>query len=514
MQSPSKHNQVSSHLIELCQELLAERRLILISNRGPVDYRVGKDGTLQLNRGSGGVVTALSAISKYVELTWIASAMGEGDRRVAAEQEGRFQVQLPGQRLYLRFVTNPRNVYHKYYNLICNPLLWFLQHYMWNSPYTPNIDSKVYDAWENGYAAVNRSFAEAAIAEAANDKTPPFIMIHDYQLYLVGGYIRHQMPQAILQHFIHIPWPAANYWHLFPEMIRKAILESLCAVDIVGLQTKRDVHHFLHSCEVFLSDAKVNYESHTVTLGGHQTRVASYPVSVDVASLQRHAHSPRVQNYEEKLRPHLGAQTIVRVDRTEPSKNIVRGLKAFDTLLERYPEFTNRVKLLCFLVPSRSGIKQYQRYTQDIFDLVEAINTKYGNEGWQPIKVFFENNYTQAIAGMRLCDVLLVNPVIDGMNLVAKEGPIVSANHSVLILSESAGAHEQLGEHVVSVAPADIEGTIRALHEALTMDPAERKRRAEALKRTIEEEDITRWLFHQFHDLRQLACQLPLLLPV
>ena len=514
MLSSPKHDLTSGYLIELCQELFSERRLIQISNRGPVDYRVGKDGTLQLNRGSGGVVTALSAISKYVELTWIASAMGEGDRRVAAEHNGRFQVQLPGQKLYLRFVTSPRNVYHKYYNLFCNPLLWFLQHYMWNSPYTPNVDAKVYDAWENGYAIVNRTFAEAAVDEAAHDKVPPFVMIHDYQLYLVGGYIRRQMPQAILQHFIHIPWPASSYWYLFPKPMRNAILESLCAVDIVGLQTKRDVHHFLHTCEVFLDEAEVDYESNTIALGGHQTRVASYPVSIDVAALQRHVHSPRVRDYEEKLRAQLGEQTIVRVDRAEPSKNIIRGLKAFDTLLERYPDLLNRVKLMCFLVPSRSGIKQYQRYTQDIFDHVEAINAKYGNERWQPIKVFFENNYAQAIAGMRLCDVLLVNPVIDGMNLVAKEGPIASANNSVLILSESAGAHEQLGEHVISIAPADVEGITRALHEALTMDAAERKRRAEALRKAIEEEDITKWLYHQFQDIRKLACQLPLLLPV
>jgi trehalose 6-phosphate synthase len=322
------------------------------------------------------------------------------------------------------------------------------------------------------------------------------------------------MPQAILQHFIHIPWPASSYWHLFPKPMRNAIVESLCAVDIVGLQTKRDVHHFLHTCELFLDEAEVDYHTSTISHKGRITKAASYPVSVDVASLQRHARSSRAQEYEEKLRPHLGELTIVRVDRTEPSKNIVRGLKAYDVLLERYPGFVNKVKMLCFLVPSRSGIKQYQRYTQDVFDLVEAINVKYGSEEWKPIEVFFENNYTQAIAGMRLCDVLLVNPVIDGMNLVAKEGPTVSANDSVLILSESAGAHEQLGQYAVSVAPADLEGTTQALYEALTMDTAERKRRAEALRRVVEEEDITRWLYSQFQDLRTLACQLPLLLPV
>ena len=486
----------------------------MASNRGPVEYRVREDGELYLNRGAGGVVTALSAISKYVELTWIASAMGEGDRRVAAQHDGRFQVQLPGQKLFLRYVCSPRNVYHKYYNLLCNPLLWFLQHYMWNSPFTPNVDAKVHDAWENGYVTVNRAFADAVVDEALNDKTPPFVMINDYQLYLVGGYVRRRMPQAILQHFIHIPWPASSYWELLPAMMRKAILESLCSVDIVGLQTPNDVHHFLHSCEMFLDDANVDYESSTVALEGHQTKVAAYPVSVDVAALNRLVRSPRIQEYEQRLRPHLGEQTIIRVDRAEPSKNIIRGLKAFDLLLARYPQLLNRVKLLCFVVPSRSGIKQYQRYTQDIFDSIEAINAKYGNEDWQPIKLFFENNYAQAIAGMRLCDVLLVNPVIDGMNLVAKEGPIVSANNSVLILSESAGAHQQLKDHVLSVAPADVEGTVQALYEALTMDREERRRRADALRRSIEDEDITRWLYNQFQDLRRLACQLPLLLPV
>lgn len=504
-------DQVGARLEDLCQELLAERRLILASNRGPVEYRMDQNGALKLSRGSGGVVTALSAISRHVELTWIASIMGEGDRRVAAKQDGRFQVQLPGQQLYLRFVSSNRNVYHKYYNIFCNPLLWFLQHYMWNSPRTPNIDAKVHDAWENGYIPVNRAFAEAAIDEAGSDKVPPFIMINDYHLYLVGGYIRREMPSAILQHFIHIPWPAASYWQLLPIKMRKPILQSLCAVDIVGLQTHQDVHHFLYCCEAFLDRAEVDYGGHCVHLAGQSTRVIPYPVSVDVAALSRLARSPMVRDYKEKLRPYFGKQTIIRVDRAEPSKNLIRGLNSFDVLLERYPHLVDNVNLLCFLVPSRSGIRQYQKYTQNVFETVEAINAKHGNERWQPIKVFFENNYAQAIAAMTMYDVLFVNPVIDGMNLVAKEGPTVNENNGVLVLSESAGAHEQLKGNVLSVAPADLEGTTEALYHALTMDRAERRRRAEALKSTIQTDDITRWLYHQFQDLRNLACQLPLL---
>ncbi|MBM3156191.1 MAG: trehalose-6-phosphate synthase [Chloroflexi bacterium] len=274
------------------------------------------------------------------------------------------------------------------------------------------------------------------------------------------------------------------------------------------------MHHFLHSCEVFLEGAKVNYERNTVLYEGRETKIASYPVSVDVAALRRIARSPRVQDYEERLRPYFGEQTIVRVDRAEPSKNIARGLKAFDVLLERYPHLVNRVKLICFVVPSRSGIKQYERYTQEIFDAVNAINAKYGNDESQPVKLYFENNYAQSLAGMRLYDVLLVNPVIDGMNLVAKEGPIVNTQNGVLVLSESAGAYEQLKDYSISVAPADLEGTTQALYDALTMSMPERKRRAEGLKRTIEAEDLTMWLYHQFRDLRNHACQLPMLLAV
>lgn len=497
----------SPQLATLCQELLTGRRLILASNRGPVEYRIDKEKGLRLTRGSGGVVTALSAVSRYVELTWIASTMGEGDRRIASQQNGRFQVQLPDQNLYIRFVTSTRNVYHKYYNIFCNPTLWFIQHYMWNSPYSPNIDANIHDAWENGYIPINRAFADAIIAEGANDDIPPVVMLNDYHLYLTGDYIRRHMPSAILQHFIHIPWPAPSYWQLFPDKIRKSILGSLCACDIVGLQTSRDVHQFLNCCKEFLSGVRVDYDKRTVFHRGHLTKVMNYPVSVDVASLTRLARSPRVQDYKEKLRPYFGEKTIVRVDRSEPSKNIIRGLRSFDKLLEQHPEFIQRVKLVCFLVPSRSGIKQYQKYTQEVFNLVDMINTKYGVDDWEPIKVFFENNYAQAIAGMSLYDVLYVNPVIDGMNLVAKEGPIVNSKNGVLILSEAAGACEQLKKNVIAVSPADIEGTTQALYDALTMDAEERKRRNDALRNSIKANDITKWLYLQFNDLKSLIIQ-------
>jgi trehalose 6-phosphate synthase len=506
MAMPTEKHRV--RLSQLCQELLRHRNLIIASNRGPIDYHFNEGGKLQGRRGTGGVVTALSAISQYMDLTWVASAMGDGDRRAAGMAQGkRFKAPLAGHKLYIRFVVSSGSTYHKFYSIFCNPLLWFLQHYMWNSSHTPNIDARVYDAWENGYKAVNHAIAEAVINEALESDLPPLVMLHDYHLYLAASYIREQIPDAIIQHFTHIPWPEPHYWQLLPCTMREAICEGLCANDIVGFQTKRDVHNFLRTCEVFIEGAEIDYKCHTVLINDHLIRVKPYPISIDVTNLQRIVQSPWLQEYEGNLRPFCGGQTIVRVDRMEPSKNIVRGFRAFDLLLQRYPDLLGKVIFLAFLVPSRTHIRQYQRYALEVTQIIETINTKYGNDDWQPIKVFYENNYAQAIAGLRLYDVLLVNPVIDGMNLVAKEGPTVNTCDGVLVLSEAAGACEQLRDSVLTVTPTDLEGTMKAIYRALAMSPEERSQRAVAMKKLIEEEDITKWLCRQLDDVTALALE-------
>jgi len=498
----------SARLRELCSQRLSQRRLILASNRGPVEYYFTEDRRLQSRRSSGGVVTALGGLSSYVELDWIASAMGEGDRQVArGTPGGRIKVPLAGEKLYLRFVISPRNTYHKFYSIICNPLLWFLQHYMWNSSRTPNIDHVVYDAWENGYVPVNQAFAQAVIDEVARSELSPIIVLNDYHLYLVSAYIRRQLPNLVIQHFIHIPWPSPSYWQLLPGFMRQAIIRSLCTADIVGLQTERDVQSFLHCCQSFIDGADIDYAQQAVQINDHVVQVKAYPISIDVAGLRELVSSARLQEYEEKLRHLYGEQTIVRVDRAEPSKNILRGFRAFDMLLERYPQFLGKVKFIAFLVPTRTHLKQYQRYMQDVTQLIETINNKYGTENWHPIDFFYENNYIQAMAGMRAYDVLLVNAVIDGMNLVAKEGPTVNNRDGVVVLSETIGACEQLGENVLTVAPTDLEGTTQALYAALTMPAEERSKRAARLKKSIEKEDIANWLLHLLEDAVSLVQQ-------
>ncbi len=492
----------------LCKDLEGHRNLIIASNRGPIDYSLNEAGNLKGRRGSGGVVTVLSALSQYMDLTWIASAMGEGDRRASELAHGRrFKAPIQGHNLHLRFVVSSGSTYYQFYSVICNPLLWFLQHHMWNSSHTPNIDARVRTAWENGYKAVNQTIAEAVIAEASDSELPPLVMLHDYHLYLAAGYIREQIPNAIIHHFTHIPWPGARYWQLLSRDMCDSICRGLCASDIVGLQTQEDVHNFLHTCEVFIEGAEVDYRERNILLDGRQIKVRSYPVSVDVTNLRRQVRSPLFKEYGEKLQPYLGEKTIVRVDRLEPSKNIVRGFRAFDMLLQRHPDLQGKVRFLAFLVPTRSRIKQYKRYAEEVDEAIVAINTKYGNDEWQPITVFYENNYTQALAAMRLYDVLLVNPVADGMNLVAKEGPMVNTQDGVLVLSETAGASEQLGKSALSVTPCDLEGTADAIYRALSMSPEEKSQRSVSMKKSIEDEDLSWWLHRQLSDVTALALE-------
>ena len=504
MEEASRENSIAQ-LKELCDVVFSQRSLILASNRGPVEHHMTPEGHPEARRGSGSVVTAFSFLSQSEEFTWVASAMGEGDRVISnGAQNGRLKSPLPGHKIHLRYVVTPRRVYHKYYNVLCNPLLWFLQHYMWNPPYSPNVDATVHDAWLAGYIPVNQAFARAIIQEAHESQRPPIVIGHDYHLYLMPEYVRRECPDAIIQHFVHIPWPATRYWQMIPAYITRQICSGLCATDLLGFQTPQDRRSFLDTVEEVLPGAEVDHKEWVVEWGGHQTRVKVYPISINVSEVQRIANSPRALDYEAHLAPLCGESTIMRIDRGEPNKNIIRGFKAYELLLTRYPDLRGRVTFMAFLVPSRTHIRQYQRYMEEIQQVVSQINQSFGNDEWQPIQTFIENNYTQAIAGMKLYDALLVNTIIEGMNLVAKEGPVVNARDGVLVLSESSGAHHQLGEAALSISPTDIEGTMDALYQAITMAPEDRKIRASLLVSEIGREDITHWLSRQLQDIAEL----------
>jgi trehalose 6-phosphate synthase len=491
-------------LADAARKLLGDRRLLIATNRGPVTFQAAADGTLRPRRGSGGLVTALSQVGRYVPLTWLAAALSEGDRRGAAHPD-LIDRALPDQQVRLRFVAVDRPAYDGAYSVIANPLLWFLQHQLWNLSERPSIDAGTLRAWETGYVAVNRAVARALLHLAGDDKAPR-IMLHDYHLYLAAADIRRLRPKAVLSHFTHIPWPPSSLWQPIAPAIREGIVAGLVANDIVGFQTERYAHNFLRSVESFMPEARVDYRRRNVTLpDGHVAAVRSYPISIDVEQTRRVATSRAARRRAEQLLAGTRDQIIVRVDRLEPSKNILRGFTAFELLLTRNPRLRGRVTFLAFLVPSRTGLREYGDYGRKVQAAVDRINARFGRAGYRHVQIFYENDYAQALAGLSIADVVIINPLVDGMNLVAKEAAVVSERDAAIVLSETAGAFEQMADGVLPVAPADVIGTADALAAALAMPRAERARRLAALRAGVEREEIGWWLRRQLLDLAKVA---------
>jgi len=484
--------------------LLGDRRLIIATNRGPVTFASAADGSLRPRRGSGGLVTALSQVGRHVPVTWVAAAMSEGDRRAAADPKLLRLAAGGDDAIRLRFASVERPVYDAAYNVIANRLLWFLQHQMWNLPERPIIDAATMRAWQRGYLALNEAFASAVLAQSRGDRRPR-IMLHDYHLYTAAERIRRARPQAIISHFTHIPWPPSSIWQNIAPAIRVGIATGLLANDVVGFQTERYSHNFLRMVESFVPDAKVDYAERTVRRRRRTTHVRHYPISIDIETTRRIAGSRPARRRADQLLAATGERVIVRVDRLEPSKNIVRGFLAYEALLQRHSRLRGRITFLAFLVPSRTGLREYSDYGRSVQNAVDRINARFGHGGWRPVQLFYENDYAQALAGLSIADAVLVNPLIDGMNLVAKEAVVVSDRDAVLILSETAGAFDQMSDGALAVAPADVVGTADALATALAMPVEERRRRLARLRRGVEREDISWWLRIQLEDLAELT---------
>ncbi|MBV9229803.1 MAG: trehalose-6-phosphate synthase, partial [Chloroflexi bacterium] len=430
-------------------QLMHARRLIIASNRGPVEYQLRQDKTLKAVRGAGGMVTALIDAGNSMKLTWVAMTMTEGDRIAVQEAQrhgGVLQSPLSGRKMQLRYVAISKAAYRKYYEKISNEILWFLQHYLYDPIQDSASARKLQDAWANGYCVANQAIADAVCAEIEREDTMPVVMLQDYHLYLVSEMIRKRHPSIITQQFIHIPWPDVRCWHFLPSNIAQAIYSGLAGNDIIGFQTERDARNFLEGARTLLDGAVVDFEEGAVWWQGHRTQARAYPISISVTGERRAVNSAAGKRAAEKISPLLREHTIMRVDRLEPTKNIIRGFQAYEDVLEKHPELHGKVTFLAFLVPSRQTLQVYRRFTADVLALIEKINKKYGTEEWTPIYAFCDNDRTRALAAMQYYDVLLVNPIIDGMNLVAKEGPVVNLRNGVLVLSRTAGAFQQLGK--------------------------------------------------------------------
>jgi trehalose 6-phosphate synthase len=479
----------------------ARRKLIVVSNRPPVSFARDEDGRRFARRGGGGLVTALRSLVALHDVTWVASAMSEEDRAVAEEAGGQAidETAHDGSPYRLRLVTHDEVAYDWFYNVVSNPTLWFLQHYLWDLAHSPNLDRGLHLAWEEGYVTVNANFADAVVDEL--DAQPDAaVCFHDYHVYLAPRFVRTRRPDAALSHFVHIPWPEPDYWRVLPQAIRVALHDGLLANDVVGFHTDRWRRNFLRSC-VDIVEAEGNFVDVSATYDGRRVLATCHPISVDPAEFDELASSPEVLELERQLEASRPEQLILRVDRTDPSKNVVRGFRAFERLLEDNPELHGKVGMLALLDPTRQDIPEYAEYLGAIQRTARSVNDHFQTENWTPIEFKIEDNFLQAVAAYKQYDVLLVNAIYDGLNLVAKEAPLVNERDGLLVLSENAGAHEELAEWALTVNPFDIAGQAEALRTALEMPREERRQRLEGLRAHIREHDVAEWVEAQLADL-------------
>jgi trehalose 6-phosphate synthase len=477
------------------------RKLIVVSNRGPASFERDEHGARVTRRGSGGLVTALRSLVSHEDVTWIASAIGTEDRVVAAEagDEALEERAADGSAYRLRLVLHDERAYDAFYNVVANPTIWFLQHYLWGLGDRPDVDPFLLDAWETGYAAVNRGFAEAVLAEL--ERIPDAsVFFHDYHLYLAPRIVREARPDVLSSHFVHIPWPQPDYWHTLPADLRRAIHDGLLANDVVGFHARRWRVNFAASAEELVG-AEVAADRGSARYRGQKVLLTDHPISVDPDDFARFARDAGVLAAEHDLAARRPERLVLRVDRTDPSKNVVRGFRAFALYLERHPEAHGRVGMLALLDPSRQDIVEYAEYLGELRAAAASVNERFGRDGWLPVDLRIRDDFAETLAAYKQYDVLLVNAVFDGLNLVAKEAPLLNERDGVLVLSENTGAHEELGAWAVSVNPFDLVGQADALHEALELPAGERAARAAAIRDHVRTHDLAAWIDAQLADL-------------
>jgi trehalose 6-phosphate synthase len=457
-------------------------RVLVASNRGPVSF-TDDNGRLTSKRGGGGLVSGLMSVASDGDALWVCAALSDADRRAARRASGgRLDSADTGEMAVRMLVMDP-TTFNRAYNAIANSTLWFVHHHLYDTPNKPRFDRRFWREWD-GFVAYNEAFASALAEEAAHGAT---VMVQDYHLTLVPQLLREKRPDLRIGHFSHTPWAAADYFMLLPDPLGHAVLRGILGADHAGFLCARWADLFLE-CAERIADAHVVRRSPghaTVELDGHRTNVAVHPLGVDATALRERAAEQDVEARIAMLRDLVGdRRVIVRIDRTELSKNIVRGLAAFRELLQTRPEWRGRVVHLAFAYPSRHDLPEYREYTGAVQRIAAEINDEFATDDWTPLVLAVDDDYARSLAAYRVADVLLVNPIRDGMNLVAREGPVLSDDGVALVLSREAGAAADLGSDALLINPYDVTATAAALHDALTMPDDERRARNAALTRT------------------------------
>jgi trehalose 6-phosphate synthase len=488
---------------------ISRGRVLVASNRGPVSFSLADNGTLTPRRGGGGLVSGLSSVAAGADVLWVCAALSDADRAAArAAPDGRLDLAGHAEATAgsaVQMLRISAATFDRAYNAVANSTLWFIHHMLYDTPNRPHFGLAFHREWES-FRAYNAAFAEALAKGAgpvsAGDAGPQVrAMVQDYHLTLTPRMLADRRPDIAIGYFCHTPWAPPDYFALLPDAIGREVLEGILGADHAGFHTERWADAFLDCCEKFLG-AQVDRQARTVAHAGHITTVGAHPLGVDAAELRERAAAADVQAQVTALSAATaGCKLIVRIDRTELSKNIVRGLAAYRELLVTHPEWRGKVTHLAFAYPSRHDLPEYREYTASVQRLAREIVHEFGTDDWNPLTLAVNDDYPRSLAAYRLADVLVVNPIRDGMNLVAKECPILSEHGCAVVLSREAGAAAELGEGALMVNPYDISGTAAALHRALTMSDTERSRRSALLATAGAALPPTKWLTAQLDAL-------------
>lgn len=482
---------------------MASAELVVASNRGPLSLITGEDGREAFRRGGGGLVSAMSSAMSSVAGVWVCSALNDRERVLARRAPGghlsALDIDTGG--LDVRMLPIDATTFQRAYNGVANSTLWFVNHMLYDNPRQPVFDAAWRRRW-GAYLEYNRAFAEALAQEAADGAT---VVIQDYHLVRVPQLLRELRPDLRIGHFTHTPWAPPAYFRLLPDDVGRDVLAGILGADHAGFHSRRWAEAFIDCClDVLDADAHgPGVDGCTISYRGHHTQVAVHALGIDADELRKRAWQADVEHRITHLRELAGDRRIItRVDRTELSKNIVRGLLAYRELLRTRPEWRGRVVHVAYAYPSRHDLPEYREYTAAVQRLAREIDDEFATGDWNPVLLGVTDDYPGSLAAFRLAEVLVVNPIRDGMNLVAKEGPVISEPGCALVLSREAGAADGLAADALMINPYDVSQTADAIHQALSMPVAERGARCQRLAAASTALAPAAWFSEQLSALR------------
>lgn len=473
--------------------------LVIASNRGPVELRAGPGDHVVQHRGSGGLIAVLGPAAAAARGLWVASAITEHDIRAAHRADtGTMEiVDLPEGSVRVRMIAHEPSVYHDYYRTVSTELLWFLQHHLFDLSRGPVVDSRLRGAWCN-YRRANNDIALACATHTCAHGT---VLLQDYHLSLAPRRLRSLRPDVRSAHFTMTPWADPDYFSVLPRDLRHELVSGLLGADMVCFLVPRWARAFLECC-ARLGLTADPHRSEVLDEEGRNVAVRCFPVGVDDVELLARAARPEVAEYRDRLRDRVGnRQLVLRIDRMEPAKNILRGLAAYAELLEREPERRGQVVHVVHAYSSRGDLPAYRRYGEEVHESADRVNARFGDHSWQPVILETSNDFLLGLAAMSLADVLVVNPIRDGMNLVAKEAAVLSRRDLALVLSRSAGAADDLADGCVLVDPFDVTELSTQLAAALDLPAGERRARLSRLRQGAVALPPRTWLDAVLHEL-------------